>query len=97
MHPMAFAPRQLTVAQGATGNGTAYPCRAASNKWVEVGGTFVATYAVKAIGSSGSVIEIASVTAPSFVEVPVSCESVRVDCSAWTSGQGVAYLHVDED
>ena len=87
------APLALTLAAGATGNGTAAACPDLEGKWVEIGGTFVATYAVKVIGATGSVIEIASVTAPAFVEVPPECSSVRVDCSAWTSGQGVAYLH----
>lgn len=87
------APKQLTVALAATGDGTAFGCPDLEGKWVEIGGTFVATYAVKVIGASGAVIEIASVTAPAMVEVPPECSSVRVDCSAWTSGQGVAYLH----
>lgn len=87
------APKQLTVALLATGNGTAFACPDLEGKWVEIGGTFAATYEVKAIGASGSVILMGTTTVPAFIEVPVECSSVRVDCPAYTSGQGVVYLH----
>lgn len=88
-------PKQLTVATAATGNGTAFPVSPdLPNKWVEISGTFVGTYNVKAIGQGGGVTSMGTQTTTGWIEVPVPCVSIRVDCDAYTSGQGVAYLHV---
>jgi hypothetical protein len=86
-----FAP--LVVASAATGNGTAYDVAhaQAASVAVFVGGTFVGTYQVKVSHDGTNFVQYGSnLTAPGVVEIKIPVKMVRVDCSAYTSGQGVA-------
>jgi hypothetical protein len=82
----------LNVPTAATGAGTPQACRDLIDKWVQLSGTYIASVDVEA-SMAGTYKKIATAVASGdFVEIPQNAKFVRINVTAWTSGQPVATL-----
>lgn len=63
------------------------------DKFVQVYGTFVATVEIQGrVHPDAPWFTVASVSAPGITAIPQSFSAMRINVSAWTSGQPVAAL-----
>lgn len=84
----------LNVATAATGIGSAQRVEEMDEKWVQITGTFVATVSIEtsADGVTYAQAIVTPPTAPGWYQIPMACKWLRVNVTAYTSGQAGAFV-----